>query len=248
MKNLIATLLLTVIGVNADAQRVIEKNIDYRGQIINIEVPFASEIELKTWDKPTIYVKASLVTEKGKYLDLYELNIRDTDNRIDIVSNADTLFKKYQEDYEKQNPQKESPSVGNITYSNRDVIIHEGLKYQFDYVIYIPEGAEFEISSINGNLVSDVIKGNFTANLINGKINIKEYSGDLNLSTINGEIDIHPGESTWMAETIHGKIYADEDLAFTSEERVVGQQLQSAEMNGSSQLYLSTINGNMYLR
>ena len=70
----------------------------------------------------------------------------------------------------------------------------------------------------------------------------------MKLNTINGEIDIDLGESTWMAETIHGNIYADEDLTFTSEERVVGQQLQSKKKNGSSKLHLSTINGNMYLR
>ena len=248
MKNLIPTLLFAIVCLNVNAQRVIEKNIDYKDQMINIEVPFASEIELKTWNKPTIYVKANLITEEGKYLDLYEIDIDKSSNNINIVSKAEEVFKKFQEEDKMNNSKNviEDSDGTVITYNN--VIINEGTEYDFDYVIYIPEGARFQLSSINGNLEAEVIRGDFTADLINGKINIKEYSGDMQLNTINGEIEIELGESTWMAETIHGNIYADEDISFTSEERFVGQQLHSEKKNGGSKLHLSTINGNMYLR
>lgn len=248
MKNLIPTLLFAVVCLNVNAQRVIEKNIDYKDQAINIEVPFASEIELKTWNKPTIYVKANLVTEEGKYLDLYELDVKETGNRISIVSKPDEIFKKFQEEDKKNNSKKEIKNENGTTITFDGITINEGTDYKFDYVIYVPEGAEFELSSINGNLVAEVIKGNFTANLINGKINIREYSGDMKLNTINGEIDIELGDSTWKAETIHGNIYADEDVAYTSSERMVGQELESEKKNGTNKLHLSTINGNMYLR
>ncbi len=247
MKNLIATLLFVIVSLTVNAQRVIEKNIDYKNQVINIEIPFASEIELKTWNKPNIYFKANLTTGDSKYLDLYELDIKESSNRIDIVSKAEELFKKYQQDYRKQNPDKDKSSGSKITYSG-DVIIHDGIKYKFDYVIYIPEGADFKLSSINGNLNSEVINGNFTADLINGNIDIKEYSGDMKLNTINGEINVTVGNSRMTAETIHGNIYADEKIEFTSEKRMVGQQIQTTNSNGRSSLKLNTINGNMYLR
>ncbi len=104
------------------------------------------------------------------------------------------------------------------------------------------------MSSINGNLKSEVINGNFTADLINGNIDIKNYTGDLNLNTINGEINVTVGNSSMTAETIHGNIYADEKLEFNSEKRIVGQQIESKSKNGANSLKLSTINGNMYLR
>lgn len=247
MKNLIAILVFVTGSLSVNAQRVIEENIAYNDQVIKIEIPFASEIELKTWNKKEIYVKANLSTEEGKYLDLYELDITEKSDRIDIISNAEDLFKEYQKEYKKQNPDREIGSGNNITYSG-DIIIHDGLKYKFDYVIYIPEGAEFSLSSINGNLRSEVIKGDFTADLINGNIDLKEYSGDMKLNTINGEINVTVGNSSMTAETIHGNIYADESLEFTSEKRMVGQQIESKNKNGANSLKLSTINGNMYLR
>lgn len=254
MKNLLASLLLIVVSSTINAQRVIEENIDYKNEIIKVEIPFASEIELKTWDKPSIYFKANLTTEDGKYLDLYELEIKKNNNRIEIVSKAEALFKKYQEDYKKKNPNQENVQGNNYSYSGRviidngEVIIHDGLKYKFDYVIYIPEGAEFKLSSINGNLNSEVIKGDFSADLINGNIDIKQYSGEMKLNTINGEINVTVGNSRMTAETIHGNIYADEKLQLISEDRIVGQQIQTKNKDGASSLKLSTINGNMYLR
>lgn len=245
MKKLITTLLIGILTFSVQGQRVIEKNIDYNDQEVNIEVPFASEIELKTWDRPGIYVKADLTTDEGKYLDLYELEVKESNNRIDIVSKAEVLFKKYQEDYKKNNPGKQKWE-GNSTYSG-DLIIHDGMEYKFDYVIYIPEGAEIKISSINGNLRSERIDGNFTADLINGNIDIEKYSGDMRLNTINGEINVPVGNSNMKAETIHGNIYAHEDLEFISTKRMVGQEIESKYRSGENSLILSTINGNMYL-
>lgn len=245
MKNLLFTLLLVTASISANAQRVIEKNIDYNDQLINVEIPFASEIELKTWNKPEIYIKANLTTDEGKYLDLYELDIDESNNKINIVSKAEALFKEYQKDYKQTYNDKDKKGS---TIVDGDIIIHDGMKYKFDYVIYIPEGAEFKLSSINGNLNSEVVKGDFSAELINGNIDIKEYSGDLKLSTINGEINLAVGDSNMTAETIHGNIYADENLKFTSEDRMIGQEIESKNLNSSNRLQLSTINGNMYLR
>ena len=246
MKKLTAILALLLAGFTAEAQREIEENIEYKDQTLNIEVPFASEIILKTWNKPTIYVKAHLSTEGDKYLDLYELDVQKKNQKIDIIARAEPLFKKYQEEYKKDNPGKKN--YGNSTIIDGDVVIHDGMEYKFDYVIYFPEGAEIKISSINGNLNSEVINGDFTADLINGNIDIRKYSGDLKLKTINGEITIAVGNSSMKAETIHGNIYADEGLEFTSTNSVVGQQIQRKNASGTSKLNLNTINGNMYLK
>lgn len=248
MKNLTAVILVfVVVSFTVNAQRVIEKNIDYKNQFINVEIPFASEIELKTWNNPTVYVKANLSTDEGKYLDLYELDIKESSNRIDIVSKAEALFRKYQEEYEKENPSQEKNGRNNYVISENSLIIHNGMKYKFNYIIYIPEGAAFKLNSINGNLKSEIINGDFTADLINGNIDINQYSGEMKLKTINGEINIPVGDSSMTAETIHGNIYANENLEFTSEKRIVGQQIKSKK-NGRNILHLSTINGNMYLR
>ena len=104
------------------------------------------------------------------------------------------------------------------------------------------------MSSINGNLKSELIEGEFTADLINGDIDIAKYTGDLVLKTINGEIDLKMINADLVAETIHGNIYADEKLKFISTNRHVGQKIKGSTADGKNSLRLNTINGNMYLR
>ena len=79
-------------------------------------------------------------------------------------------------------------------------------------------------------------------------IEILKYTGSLKLNTINGAIDLNVGNASFIAETIHGDIYADENLKLTSHDRHVGQKVESLASNGASKLKLNTINGNMYLR
>ncbi|MEX0275467.1 MAG: hypothetical protein AB3N16_13925, partial [Flavobacteriaceae bacterium] len=84
--------------------------------------------------------------------------------------------------------------------------------------------------------------------LINGSIAIKKYSGNLDLNTINGEIDLNVGHVSFVAETIHGDIYADEKLDLDFSDRHVGHKVESSRKNLADRLKLNTINGNMYLR
>ncbi|MGB5822010.1 MAG: hypothetical protein WBG90_21185 [Saonia sp.] len=236
MKNLGITILSGFICLAMNAQKSIEKNIEYKNQSIEIDVKFASEIEIKTWDKSTVYFKADLLTKDGKYLDFYELDIDESRDKISIVSKAEPVFKKFQDEWNKNHPdqKKRYYNTGNL--------------YEFNYVLYIPKNSKCTISSINGNLKSEVIEGEFTADLINGDIAIKNYSGNLDLNTINGEIDLSLRNTSLMAETIHGNIYADEKLKLKTTDRHVGQKVEGSFDDATHRLRLNTINGNMYLR
>lgn len=235
MKNLGIAFLLGLIGLTLSAQKVIEKSIDYKDQNIEVEVKFASDIEVKTWDRPTVYIKADITTEEGKHLDLYALNIVENDSKIDIRSDAIPIFKAFRKEREKKNPNEKDHYCYN-------------LDYEFNYVLYVPKNAQFKVSSINGNLKSEVVEGEFTADLINGNIDIEKYAGNLDLKTINGEIDLTMLNTSLTAETIHGHIYADEKLKFTSTHKMIGQKIEGATKNATNSLHLSTINGNTYLR
>lgn len=236
MKTFVLPLLLGLISLTTNAQKIIEKNINYKNQFIDIEMKFAHLIEVKTWDKSTVYFKADIITEDGKFQDRYELDVNEGSNTISIESKAEPLFKAFQDEWKKNNPGKKR------RYYNT------GDMYEFNYVIYIPKNASFKISSINGDLKSEVIEGEFEADLINGDIDIAKYSGNLELSTINGEIDLKMINAKLVAETIHGDIYADEKLQFNSTDRHVGQKISGSLGKASNRLKLNTINGNMYLR
>lgn len=236
IKTLKITFLLGLISLTINAQKIIEKNIDFKNQYIDVDLKFASEIEVKTWDKNTVYFKADISIKEGKFMDAYKLEVKETSNTINIISEAEGVFKKFQDEWNANNRDKKR------RYYN------SGDWYDFNYVLYVPRNAKFKVSSINGDLTSDVIEGDFTADLINGNINIKTYSGNLSLTTINGEIDLKMVNSNLIAETIHGDIYADEKLKFNSEDRHVGQKISGQIAEGKNKLRLNTINGNMYLR
>ncbi|MFD2588953.1 hypothetical protein ACFSQJ_18655 [Croceitalea marina] len=218
------------------AQKIIEKNIPYENQSIYLDVKFAENIDVKTWDKTTVYFKASIYTEDSQFQDFYRLNVEENNDIIAITSEAEGVFKAYRKDCLEKNPSKKRNcyNTGDLT--------------EFKYTLYVPKNAKFKISSINGDLKSDLIEGNFTAELINGNIDIKKYSGALNLSTINGEIDLKITSTSFVAETIHGDIYANEALDIVSQDKHVGRKVWSEDSGAKNRLKLNTINGNMYLR
>ena len=235
MKTSITIFVLGLIALNLNAQKVIEKNVDYGNQFIDIELKFATDIEIKTWEKSSIYIKADVSLAEEKYTDMFELIIDEASAKISIGSNSEDIFKKIWDDDEKK-------------YGKRKRYFSHGDTYEFNYVVYVPKNAKFKVSSINGSLKSEIIEGDFTADLINGNIEIAKYSGNLDLSTINGAIDLKMINANLVAETIHGNIYADEKLKFKSTDRHVGQKISGRIAEGKNRLKLNTINGNMYLR
>lgn len=236
MKNLTVMIILMIAGLTMNAQKIIEKNIDYKGQEINIELDFATQIEIKSWDKSSVYIKADLTTDDEKYLDLYTLNISEEASNINIKSDALPVFEAFQKEHKKGNTKQ------------KDNYIYISPKHEFNYILYIPKDSKVKISSISGNLNSDNIEGDFTADLISGNINIKTYKGNLDLKTISGEIDLKMINTSLTAETIQGNIYADDKLKFSSADQMVGQKIAGKTAVANSSLKLNTITGNMYLR
>ena len=235
IKKLQITLVLGLISLALSAQKTIEENISYTNQYIDIEVKFASDISIQTWDKPTVYFKADIMMQDEQYIDLFKMDIENKNGVIKVASNSESVFKKMWEDYEKK-------------YGKKKYYFSGENEYEFNYTIYVPKNAKFKISSINGDMKSDIIEGDFTAELINGNIVIAEYSGTLDLRTINGEIDLKMIDANLVAETIHGDIYADEKLKFEYSDRHVGSKISGKTETGKNRLKLNTINGNMYLR
>ena len=187
-------------------------------------------------DKTTGYFKADIVTEDGKYLDLYKLDVTESSSSISIISDPQDLFDAFYDEWNKNRPEGQKRY-----YHTKDT-------YRFNYVLYVPKNATFKVSSINGDLKADIIEGDFTADLINGNIDIKKYDGDMDLNTINGEIDLVMKNSRLVAETIHGNIYADKSLELQVTDRHVGQKVEGRFDDATYRLKLNTINGNMYLR
>jgi hypothetical protein len=235
MKNLVTTILIGLISLLGSAQKVLERTIECNKQALVFDLKFATEIEVKTCDKSSIYLKAEIAMEEEKYQNMFQVKVDERSSIIEISDNSEAIFKKIWEVREKE--------LGkNQRYFND----HDA--YTIHYLLYLPKNARYKISSINGNMTSEIIEGDLTADLINGNISIAAYSGNLDLSTINGEIDLKVANASLTAETIHGNIYADEKLKFKADDRMVGQKIEGSTLNATNRLKLNTINGNMYLR
>lgn len=234
MKKFAFALAILLMAPGLSAQRTLEKQLDHQGQPIRVDLKFASDIRINTWDRPTVHVRAEINTRDGKFLDLYALDIEQNEKSITITSKADKLFDALHREREGRD-------------ADHGVHLREG-DYEFHYVLQLPKHAKVTISSINGDLLAESIQGELTAELINGDIDIKGYVGDMDLQTINGAIDLSIGDSQWLAETIHGQICADESLAFKVTDRIVGQRVEGGKKGNTHWLRLNTVNGNMYLR
>ena len=129
-----------------------------------------------------------------------------------------------------------------------------------------------EVNTLQGDIKAKNIEGEVIASTVEGNINVtfNRLNKDraLYFSTINGEIDITVPKGTKadvMARTMGGDVYSgfngdvtvgkeiDDETATTESKNIFSNIFQSnyitTRINGGGQeVYLSTINGNIYIR
>lgn len=234
MKNLRLLLLLGLASLNANAQRIIEKNLKYDSQEIIVELKFASNIEVNTWDKPTIYLKAEIDTEESKFLDLFDLKVEKDESKIKIRSETNTIFDAF---YKVR-------KMNRSTEKNGDAL---EFYHEYNYELFIPKNAKLKIRSIDGNLKSDFFDGELSVDIINGDIKIIKFNGDLDLKSVNGELDVIAHNSNIIARTFEGNIYADPKMELSLREKISGREVRRFVKKFDNSLFLNTLYGNIYL-
>ena len=147
MKKVKILIALCLIASMAKAQKVIEKNLTYKGQFIEMNTAFASEIDVKTWDKPNVYFKATLSSENPELLEFYKVEISEDENVLSIASDTEGFFDAYRAKRKKENKK------------------YWCQEYEFNYVLYVPKKSKFIVKSINGSITSDEIDGDFEADV-----------------------------------------------------------------------------------
>ncbi|MEX0275054.1 MAG: hypothetical protein AB3N16_11825, partial [Flavobacteriaceae bacterium] len=147
MKKVSLLLLTTLLGLglSVQSQKIIEKNIAHNGQFIELDVKFADAIEIKTWDKQSIYFKAEIEIEDNEFIDKYEVDFDESKNTIYIEEKAEAVFKAFR---------KQASQNGNGKH-----FCNTGDWYTFNYVLHIPKNARFKVSSINGDLSANILEG-----------------------------------------------------------------------------------------
>ena len=223
MKKL-ALILFVFLGLNAQAQRNVEKEVTYKGQPVTVEFAFASDIQLKTWNRSSVKIQASVNTEDRKYTEQYELQINSSDSKIEISSNMKELLKAYHDQYGQRND----------------------LKQDIYYTLFIPKGVELELSSITGNVTSESLEGDFKIDLVVGNVDIKKFRGELELNSVTGKLNLPVKDSSYSAKTVMGNIHGNDPEA-EKKKGFVGQEMIKELNNSGNKLTLSTVTGDIYL-
>ncbi len=228
MRNLFMLLfLLTSLGLTA--QKELKKEIDYNNELVQVDLKFASDIQIKTWDKSIIQVEASVEFKEEEYYEMFDLTISSDESRIEISSNSEDIFETHHE-------------------NNRSIINYsDAPDHEFNYTLYVPKGVDLKVSSITANVTSDFLQGNIAVNLVSGDINIKKYSGDLELKSVAGKIDVNYTDASLKAKTLTGEIYTREELKLEKKKKFIGQEIENELANTANSLTLDTVSGDIYL-
>jgi hypothetical protein len=206
---------------------VIEQSFPFKGQKLDLDLNFGSDVVIKAWDKNEISVKITYEINEGKDNSLMNWKIDDNTDRlnVDIEINTKKLEKMDNCWCSKK---------GNI-YWNSD---RKGNSVCVDIKVEIsmPSKANMKIKTI----VADVA--------------VEGIVGDIDLETVTGEINLLWLQDSGAAieiETTMGAIYTNTDLVTQQKgglPQISSHHIEGAYKNGGYDLRLKTVTGDIYFR
>jgi len=225
MKKIIATAIILVVTITMNAQRKVEKSVNVsKTQALFVNFKFANNIEVKQWNKNKIEVKATVNINNGEGDKHFSLKTEKENGELKIYSDFGDYFKR-----------KKSWNSSNKT--------------EINYVVYVPKNATLRVKSISGSLESDSYTGNLTTELISGDITLKKYAGVMKLKTVSGDVDVTISKAKVNAKTVTGTIYSDLTIDTSyKENKSYSSKVRGTVNNGSKELKMTTVSGNIYMR
>jgi hypothetical protein len=256
MKNLVANLLI-IIGLCpiAFAQKKIEKNVAVQSnETIFLNLKFASNIQVKTWDKSEVSIIATVNINENANNDNFELEIKNEDNQLKITSIIKDLNKisdgktiintpkneRYHSNYgNNYGFWDEDSKVYVHVYSHND----RQITADIDYEIYIPRANALKIKTISGNIKTEAEAK---------KLSLKSISGDIDLNIAENQ------KKSFRLKTISGDVYSNIQLDTGGKDKDedglprigggYGTDVVAKMNGGGDEVQLETVSGNIYIR
>lgn len=114
-------------------QETFEKEVALKsGQAVKLELKFANEINIKTWDKQKLYVKATVEHNLKEKFEFELVEVNET-NEVEIEEKI--------KNFEKKN---------HINIGDNDD--RNCINLDIDYEIYLPSNVQLSVNSISGNI------------------------------------------------------------------------------------------------
>jgi len=166
MKRLTILVVVLLCCVSMEAQQIIEKHMNFSGkESLSLKIQIADSINIQTWNKNEVYVKASVNVNNNKDNEAYQTSFDESGSQVSVNAN-------FREKYFK----------GKNNCCNETDIYWQ---------VYIPEKARFSVETINANVTIVGQTKELKVKSISGYIDLSEPSNkqaDLDFSTISGSM------------------------------------------------------------
>ena len=151
---------------SAQAQQIIEKHIDFSSKdLLSLKIQIADSINVETWNKNEVYVKASVNINDNKDNEAYITSFDDEGKTVSVKANfKDNYFK------------------GKKNCCNETDIYWQ---------IFMPEKTRFSVETINANITITGQTREMNVKSISGYIDLTEPStrqANIDFSTISGRM------------------------------------------------------------
>jgi hypothetical protein len=151
---------------STQAQQVIEKHIDFSGkELLSMKIQIADSINVQTWNKNEVYVKASVNINENKDNDAYVTSFDNEGKKVVVNANfKDNYFR------------------GKKNCCNETDIYWQ---------IFLPEKTKFSVETINANITITGQTREMNVKSISGDIDLTEPStkqADIDFSTVSGRM------------------------------------------------------------
>ena len=246
MKLTALALLLTTLLINpALAQKKVEKTLAWNtGKTIFLNLNYASDIVVKTWNKNEISVSATVNLNNNADNDEFTLISSESATEIQVKSDIPRLkdIARMQTSRPKGNSYY---SKGGYWDDEKKVYVQTGKQVSADisYEIFVPEVANLRLKTIDGN------------------VKLAYTSGKYEIESISGKIDLSLPEKqpcSLSLKTITGEIYSNLPLQFPEEQKKgdlelvgggrINQHLRAKLNGGGTEISLKTISSDILLR
>ena len=173
MKNTIAIILFCLMTCLTQAQKIVEKHINYKAaQSVKLNIQIADSIRIVTWDKNEVYAKASVDINNNKDNDVYVTTFDETGDNIIVTAHFDEA---------KTKAAKENDTCRCCCNYNSKIY----------WDVYVPEASVFSVETINGNIIIEGRTQSMKVHTISGFIDLAfatQRKADFKMSTISGTI------------------------------------------------------------
>ena len=166
MKTITILVVMLLCFSTVKAQQIIEKHIDFSGKdFLSMKIQIADSINVQTWNKNEVYLKASVNINENKDNDAYITSFDEDGKTVAVKANFNDKYFK-----------------GKKNCCNESEIYWQ---------IFMPEKTKFSVETINADITITGLTREMNVKSISGYIDLTEPStkqADIDFSTVSGRM------------------------------------------------------------